>query len=70
MGSPRARLGLGVRDRGGDGLLYSPPRLFSARNAQYTHGPSSLYDPLYVWTLSIHTETGFKSGFNANCNLA
>ena len=44
MGSPR------VRDRGGggDGLLYSPPRLFStkyARNAQYTCGPFSLHDP-------------------------
>ena len=34
MGSPRARLGLGVRDRGGDGLLYSPPRLFSNKYAR------------------------------------
>ena len=33
MGSPRARLGLGVKDRGGDGLLYSPPRLFSTIRA-------------------------------------
>ena len=43
MGSPRARLG--VRDRRGDGLLYSPPRLFGtkyAHNAQYARGPSSL----------------------------
>ena len=49
MGSPRARPGLGVRDRGGDGLLYSPPRLFSTKyacNAQYTSGPSSLHDPV------------------------
>ena len=48
MGSPRARLGLGVRDRGDDGLLYTPPRLFStkyAHNAQYVGGPSSLHDP-------------------------
>ena len=48
MGSHMARLGLGVRNRGGDGLLHSPPRLFStkyARNAQYAGGPSSLLDP-------------------------
>ena len=40
--SPMSRLGLGVRDRGGDGLLYSPPRLFSTK---YACGPSSLHDP-------------------------
>ena len=28
MASTRARLRLAVRDRAGDGLLYSPPRLF------------------------------------------
>ena len=36
----------GVRDGGGDGLLYSPPRLFRTkyvRNAQYARGPSSLH---------------------------
>ena len=66
MGSPRARLGLGVRDRGGDGLLYSPPRLFStkyARNAQYARGPSSLHDPnSSTQTLSYTTPgtTGYQ----------
>ena len=64
MGSPRARIGLGVRDRGGDGLLYSPPRLFSTkytRNAQYARGPSSLHDPslstlfLPPFSLLFHT---------------
>ena len=41
MDSPGARLRPGVRDRGGDGLLYSPPRLFSTK---YARGPS-LHDP-------------------------
>ena len=48
MGSPRAKLGVGVSNRGGDGLLYSHPRLFStkyARHAQYARGQSSLHDP-------------------------
>ena len=43
MGSPRARLGLGIRARGGDGLLYLPPRLYSTK---YARGPSSLHNPL------------------------
>ena len=45
MGSPRARLGLGVRDRGGDGLLYSPTRLFCTK---YARSPSSLLDPPFL----------------------
>ena len=52
MGSPRAR------DRGGYGLLYSPPRLFStkyARNAQYARGPPSLHDPTHFLITSSLT---------------
>ena len=30
MGSPRARLGLGGKDRGSDGLLHSPPSTIRA----------------------------------------
>ena len=41
MASTKARQGPGVKDRGGNGLLYSRPRLFSTK---YAYGPS-LHDP-------------------------
>ena len=51
MGSPRAMLGLRVRDKGGDGLLYSPPRLFSTKYA------SSLHDPRKLLTRQLEAKT-------------
>ena len=47
MGSPRARLGIGVRDRVVMDCYIRLPvcSALYARNAQYAHGPSSLHDP-------------------------
>ena len=47
MGSPRARLGLGIGVVMDCYIRLPPPRLFStkyARNAQYARGPPSLHD--------------------------
>ena len=52
MGSPRARLGLGIGVVMDCYIRLPPPRLFStkyARNAQYARGPPSLHDTHYCF---------------------